>query len=530
MSKCDLQIVFDRTDRTYRGGDEVSGTVHVSVNADVQCNGFTLEHYWRTHGRGNTATGKMETVVLARGNWQAGQSYSYPFSFAAPDGPPTYRGRYLNIDHYVKARVDVPWAVDPKLEEEYILLPCGREYGNRPFNRQLQHAGLKQFAVMGAPFGIGLILFGIFFMFPCGLVLIPVGLAVLFFSLRKIIAEKRIGTVKLGFGSLTVSPGGQVLVKLDFTPRMNTKLNGITAKLVGKETCVSGSGTNKKTHAHEFHKQSFSLTESGEVQANRPVKVEKAVPIPRTDAYTFSARNNDLIWELEVRVDIPLWPDWIEKRVLIVRPPISAEVVETELVEEQKAASVTPAAPISDISESTSEPDTVTSIPEQTWSSATGAAVPDDSKIEADAESPLPHEETADEPPITRKPEVEKRPAASPLSGGVALVGVIDQLVAADRYGGKREEIIKDREEQSFECPVKIEKIERTYSYIPDERFRNSRTVTGKLAGTDHKITIQLSAEWNEKLEPLGPGDQLQANAKLLKWNVVYDRVELREA
>ena len=31
MSKCELQIVFDREDRTYRGGEEVTGTVYVRV-------------------------------------------------------------------------------------------------------------------------------------------------------------------------------------------------------------------------------------------------------------------------------------------------------------------------------------------------------------------------------------------------------------------------------------------------------------------------------------------------------------------
>ena len=31
MSKCDLQIVYDRADRTYRGGEEVTGTIHIYI-------------------------------------------------------------------------------------------------------------------------------------------------------------------------------------------------------------------------------------------------------------------------------------------------------------------------------------------------------------------------------------------------------------------------------------------------------------------------------------------------------------------
>ena len=35
MSKCDISIKFDRPDRTYRGGETVSGEVHVQVNKDI---------------------------------------------------------------------------------------------------------------------------------------------------------------------------------------------------------------------------------------------------------------------------------------------------------------------------------------------------------------------------------------------------------------------------------------------------------------------------------------------------------------
>ncbi len=51
MSKCDLSVVFDRTDRTYVGGEEVSGTVHVEVNQDVECNRILVEQFWQKRSR-----------------------------------------------------------------------------------------------------------------------------------------------------------------------------------------------------------------------------------------------------------------------------------------------------------------------------------------------------------------------------------------------------------------------------------------------------------------------------------------------
>jgi len=168
MSKCDLQIVFERDDRTYRGGDEVSGTVYVQVNQDVETNGIVLERFWQTHGRGNTATGPKERNVLFQGDLRAGQSLSYPFRFTAPDGPPTYHGRYLNVDHYVHVHVDIPWAIDPKLKEEYVLLPCTREYGNLPTLRGGRLTAKHALVGLGLPVGVAMILFS-FFWLPCSI-------------------------------------------------------------------------------------------------------------------------------------------------------------------------------------------------------------------------------------------------------------------------------------------------------------------------------------------------------------------------
>jgi len=515
MSKCDLQIVFDRPDRTFRGGDEVTGTVHVRVNQEVRCNGLVVEHFWQTHGRGNTATGPKQKQVLFQGNLRAGETLSYRFTFPVPNGPPTYHGTYLNVDHYVAAHVDIPWAFDPKCREEYVLLPCGRDWGYRPALTNASQNFKKFFSMAGVPVGVLLIVLGLIFPCPFALFLIPAGCIAIFFSLRKILAEKKIGTVKLSWGALTASPGESFPLEIRFTPRHSSALNGITAKLVGVERCVSGSGTNKHTHTHKLYERTVPLVQACQVTAGRPVRVQGNVPIPQTDAFSFSAHDNDLIWSLEVRVDIPMWPDWIEKRVLTVRPPAEAEFVEPIDVE---PIAVEPIAADPGAAEAQLQDEFPFAV----------AVVP---VAEPAAEQPAPAEPLVpDRPPEGDRPAGQEAPATGASGTDPGLLEIAGRLAGADRYSSQQKDIIGETGEHRFACAVEITKIDRTYSYTPDERFRKGRTVTGVIAGSDHKVSVQLSDSWNERLESLGPGNAIQADCVLVKWNGIYDRLEMREA
>jgi len=532
MSKCDLRVVFDRTDRTYVGGEEVSGTVHVEVNQDVECNRILVEQFWQTHGRGNTATGPKESRVLYKGSLRTGQTLSYPFSFKSPDGPPSYHGRHLNVDHYVHVRVDVPWAIDPKLKEEYVLLPGPRPYGNLPGRAGMSAGTKSKIFAMGTPIGVAMILAGIVLFLPCGLVLIPLGVVAVAFSMWKLLAEKKLGKVHVSWGSTQVLPGHKLPVRLAFTPPKSSRLNKITADLVGKEVCVSGSGTNRTTHTHKLHQQTVILAPECDVKAFRPLQVEGVVPIPETDAFSFQASDNSLVWELQVRIDIPLWPDWVEKRTLVVRPKVKADVVEATLVEDPSAGGRGPA------------PTIAAPLPSQT-----GRFVAEDTVVDPDRSMPPvePPDAEIDDPPgvgesgpeaqepepkEAPQPEIPVEEPASPGVGSTApvLLGIVERLGLADRYSRQREEIIKEQAEQAFDCAVEVIKVERTYSYVPDSRFRSGRTLTGKLRGGDCEVTVQLAETRNEELDALEPGDLVQANCKLLKWNTIYDRLEMREA
>ena len=276
-----------------------------------------------------------------------------------------------------------------------------------------------------------------------------------------------------------VLPGHKLPVRLAFTPRKSSRLNKITADLVGKEVCVSGSGTNRTTHTHQLHQRTVILAPECDVKAFRPLQVEGVVPIPETDAFSFHASNNSLVWELQVRVDIPLWPDWTDKRTLVVRPKVKADVVKATLVEEPSAGGGGRGADDRRAAAQSNRP-----IPcgRHAWSIRSGRRRAPNrptrrSMMPFDGEEPEP--ETQDpEPREVPQPETPAEEPASPGVGSTApaLLQIVERLGPADRYSRQREEIIKEQAEQAFDCAVEVAKVERTYSYIPDSRFRSGRT------------------------------------------------------
>ena len=535
MSKCDLMIVFDRADRTYRPGEEIAGEVHVTVNKDLQCDRLLFQHFWQTHGRGNTATGTKANQLLDQGEWRAGQTFSHRFSVTAPNGPPTYRGHYLNIDHYVSLTVDIPWARDAKVKEEYILLPGDGGYGNLSTSRSGGRKAAQGFSTAGVPIGIILIIAGIIFACPFGVVLIPAGCAVLFFALRKTLAEKKIGTIRVNWGPDRVAPGGSASLRLGFSPRKSSRLNGITAKLTGLERCVSGSGTNKSTHTHKFHEQTVQLMRASNISAGKPIMLDGDIPIPDCQAYSFSASDNEIIWKLELRIDIPLWPDWIEERVLAVRPGGDSEVVTAALVGRQPRDDVVvvptlveaPMAPVESVE--WVEPELVAP-DESSWPDGYSEPVDQEpAQVDEPAaareldEFDAPEDEYADEP-------LEEPATTMPDACDPALMATVEQLLAASRYGPARQDIIDELAGQTFQCSVELDRVDRTLSYGVDERFRDGRTVVGVIPGTDCRVAMLMSQEWNDRVESLERGGTITSRCTLSKWNNIYDRLDVAEA
>jgi hypothetical protein len=353
MSKCDLTIELDRPNATYARGETVRGHVRVAADQAVQCRSLTVTCQWRTHGRGNRCTGEPVSVSVFEGDWQPGE-YSYPFELPAPTSPATYHGNLLNIDHYVTARADVPWSIDPKAEVE--LLVAGGDSPDYDFGSEYQPPdaeirasakgtttaswllggcfGLPGLAIIVA--GIGMLinvvvngrhdlLFGGIFMSLFGIPFAAVGFGLLFVMQKRKLAQRRLGTPLTKVSPNPARPGERVNVQVLAEPNVELTLEGGHLRLIGRESVVSGSGTNRTTHKYDVYQFEHPLALDGRcVQAGETLAVNETLTIPEDAAPTFVASDNELKWTIHIRLGIKGWPDWEQEYPLTVRPQTRA--------------------------------------------------------------------------------------------------------------------------------------------------------------------------------------------------------------
>lgn len=341
MSKCELTIVIEDERREYRIGETVRGYLQVRVDSNCRCDGLTLTQEWSTHGRGNRTSGGQQVLRLFRGDWKAGETHSYPFEFTIPEGPVTYHGHYLNVDHYLRAVADIPWAFDPKAERELLVSPAEKS-SKEDVAQSLDATSPDVPAVKVPP--VFFWVFGALFMVPglafvvggatqvasgdfggavmavFGAIFAVAGGVVVFLGLRNSIAERKLGPVIASAEPKVALPGEEISLALDFNPRAEARLNEITATLKGYESVTSGSGTNKSTYTHTLYEEKVVLRGNGRLFAREAQELAARVTLPKDAPPSFSASDNELTWEVEFHIDIASWPDWNTKVPLQVLP------------------------------------------------------------------------------------------------------------------------------------------------------------------------------------------------------------------
>lgn len=497
MSKCFIRITFDNPERTYRGGDKVSGEVHIQVNEDIRCNGIILNHYWRTHGRGNSDWGTKHEIRLTEMQpLQAGEELHLPFEFKAELWPLTYHGNYIYLDHYVHVAVDVPWAIDPKLEEEYILLPGKRpsEFtGERGEIITVEQKDAKEMGAVGKVVLYGFVALIIvmlaipFFFFVVPLTLIGGGG---FWVWKKMIAS-RVGNVEYTIPHVVVGPGEQLPVKLNFTPKKTFPINGITVKVEAIEAATSGSGTNKTTHYNTVFEEIHTLRPEGAVTGGDNVHEEVVITIPESNAWSLDESDNDVKWTIEARIDIPRFPDWAEKKVI--------QLVPLEFLNDAKTSAA--------------------------------AKKPVAESISIDNDDPLP-------PPVStyaadsESAADQGRAAASSSEGEdmSPLLALLDEIHAAGRFSNERTEIAEAADGHTYDVVIELERASTTFGFKgDDERYETGRTLLGKLVGTDHEVQMFTVEDSNPGVDELNRGDRWQTLCTVREWDTLYDRLVLHE-
>ena len=486
MSRCDISIRYDQPDRTYRGGDTVSGEVHVQVNKDTTSNGIQLTHYWKTHGYGNTDSGAEKIEMLAGDSeLRAGEDMAFPFSFVAECQPLTYRGHHINIDHYVKVAVDVPWAIDPKDEEEFILLP-----GKRPPEVTGQRDEIVVFTSkpsMQLPPGClkAVYVFVAVAFFP----LIPIVLLVLgaFWARKKMLAS-RLGEVELQTPHQVVGVGEDWPLELQFTPKKNCQINGIEVKIRCRESATSGSGTNKTTRHHTVFEKMHVLELAGEFTAGELFDQRYSVPFPETGAYSLNEGSNKIEWTVEVRVDIPAFPDWKSKQTVQVLPAEFLDEIAAQGDQRGSAQQSVPAV--------------------ESPATAATAATP---------AAPATHD-VAD---VSVVPEIEQPVTTSAPSPEV--LELVQQISAADRFGSEREDLIAAWSDRELDVVVNVDRVTTTFGSTVDDAYQNGQTIQGTVAETEQAIEVLTRSAGS--LEDLSRGDQWRSRVMVSKWDSLYNRL-----
>lgn len=332
-----LHIVFEQPERRFEPGDEIKGQVVVVVEKDTRCKGLKVTQQWQTHGKGNTTRGVPTEQLLFEGEWTPGK-YHYPFVFTAPLWPFTYHGDYLNVDWYIKATADVPWAFDPSSEEEFLLRWPENGVPEGQVNRALVIASFGREVIQsnrGSLLGLfagGIALFGTVFLV-IGLVtgifefFFFTGITYLFatvlvFAMIKIkMASSKVGDVELSLDPSPAYPGASVVARMAFTPQSDAQINAITATIKGQEVVVRGSGTNRTTYRNTVHEETISLHPGGLVPRGEPIDVTGVFAIGEGAPLSFEASDNELSWDITYHIDIARWPDWRESKSFVINPP-----------------------------------------------------------------------------------------------------------------------------------------------------------------------------------------------------------------
>jgi len=334
MVRCDLSVHFDRESRVYFPGETVHGFVQVEVDGEVRCEDLTIETFWRTHGRGNTDEGEKRAWSLSQGeNWFPGDEIRLPFEFQVLGRPVSYHGKLVNVDWYVRARADIPWKLDPKAEEDFLVdphpvdAPRPEELEWREGARPEGTATPRQTAVIAAVFfavGCVVLYMG---MRDGGLMVKCVGGAFMFFSsliaissVRGLIAARKLGTVRVEFRPLRTCPGGRVLCRVRFQVLGGVQLRGVHAELRCIEQAVSGAGTDRHTYTEELYASEEDWSGPEFLTPGEEFEASGEFLIPADADYSFRADNNTVAWRAKVSVDVHNWPDHVTESRVLVRP------------------------------------------------------------------------------------------------------------------------------------------------------------------------------------------------------------------
>ncbi len=366
MSKSELQILFDREDRTYHFGEQITGRVILNALGKLTCRRIRMECGWRTNGKGNIDRGLNDYLNLQANetHYSNGEQRVYPSVFTAPNGPVSYHGDYINVDWYLTVQADIPMAPDIMDEEDILLLPgeapaiiilgdTNLSQIQSPTRRRIpqpdflvSHNGqqsepLRDYladwrkilmilliisplvatlilvtGILSYPnWGWSFALAGSLIAFSAG-VLIYAGLRVIL----DIISKRKLDIREIRIEPSEVYTGEQLSCQLQVEAKGAVFLDSIAAILSAEEESVSGGGTYVTTYKHTAYKQSFVKSYTENLIAGRWISFYGLFSIPPSAPATFAASNNKITWSLKLIIRFKGWRSWVKIIPITVLP------------------------------------------------------------------------------------------------------------------------------------------------------------------------------------------------------------------
>lgn len=504
MSKCQISISFDRSDKIYYGGETVRGTVRLLVDEQTKSNGVKLTHRWRTHGRGNSDSGLPDDIILVEPRiLQAGEQFEFPFAVTSPSHPVTYRGHLVYIDHYVRVDVDVPWAKNPYAEEEYELRPGVRPELFTGERNKVVSLTAQATATNVGPIGktilwiiVGIILAVVAM---TAVFLLPIILIVVaFIWIKKKALKSRLGEVEVSVPHVVVAPTEDWTFGIRFTPRKSFIVNSVYAELIAEESATSGSGTNKTTHKHKVLTEKHVLREGGPLQFEQLVDEKIIITFPDTKAYSFELSNNSLKWTVNFCIDIPGFPDWTHTEAL--------QVVPIEFLGEQ--------ARLPNTSADSHQTDLSGSVPfdQLPTFSPFGVEAPKVAAVHGMSPSAIPLDEHMALTSENTPPE--------------SMEELLSLLKSAGRNSAQRNLVLEAAAGEAYDIAVVIDRISTSFGMADAApEFSNGKTVIGQIAGIQLSIEVIAPESMNSELESFRRGDTWQASVTITGWDSLYNRL-----
>jgi hypothetical protein len=183
--------------------------------------------------------------------------------------------------------------------------------------------------------------------------------------------------------------------------------------------------------------------------------------------------DNKLQWTVDVRIDIPRFPDWSQKTTL----------------------QMIPASFLQDVSTNT---------------------------VPSDSSAPIPFEEVSD---------LSGDSTAVDEAAPATVFELISAIKNADRYGNERTQVISAAGGRTFGISLIVDRISTTLGFAErvGSEHQQGRTILGKLAGTHQDVQLFTRQHDNAAVDAVARDEVWESQAIVDKWDSLYNRLVMLE-